>query len=139
MTGEAPDMALHNIVGNFFYRRTFRHTKNSAPGQIYFEGVQNAASVWLNGVYLGRHEGYSTPFAFDIPKDILRNGENEVVLSVSNTDLCGYEGEIVSGLTNRAANQYTGGITGKVELRIYASPLRDAAVLISEDCAQAFV
>lgn len=139
MTGEAPDMALPNIVGNFFYRRTFRHTKNSAPGQIYFEGVQNAASVWLNGVYLGRHEGYSTPFAFDIPKDILRNGENEVVLSVSNTDLCGYEGEIVSGLTNRAANQYTGGITGKVELRIYASPLRDAAVLISEDCAQAFV
>lgn len=30
MTGEAPDMALPNIVGNFFYRRTFRHTKNSA-------------------------------------------------------------------------------------------------------------
>ena len=139
MTGEAPDMALPNIVGNFFYRRTFEMGEVAGDVQIYFEGVQNAASVWLNDVYLGRHEGYSTPFAFDIPEHVLKNGENTIVFSVSNTELSGYGGEIVSGLTNRAANQYTGGITGNVELRMFTSPLRDAYVQISEDCTRACV
>ena len=139
MTGEAPDMALPNIVGNFFYRRTFVLEKGAEPVEIYFEGVQNSASVWLNDVYLGRHEGYSTPFALAIPENVLKNGENTIVISVSNTELSGYDGQIVSGLTNRAANQYTGGITGKVELRMFTSPLRDAYVQISEGCAQACV
>lgn len=56
------------------------------------------------------------------------------MLSVSNHRLEGYAGEPVSGLTSRAANEYTGGITGNVELRAYNSPLRDAVVLVSEDC-----
>ena len=133
LAGFAPDMALPNVVGNFFYRRSFLWHKTGHSAQIHFGGVQNAVSVWLNDVFLGRHEGYSTPFAFEIPADVLVDGENSVVLSVSNYNLTGYNGEPVSGLTNRAANQYTGGITGNVELRLYASPLRDAAVFVSED------
>ena len=133
IAGVAPDMALPNIMGNFFYRRTFCSDGIDEPAAIHFEGVQNAVSVWLNDVYLGRHEGYSTPFDMDIPEGILHDGENTVVLSVSNIGLTGYDGEPVSGLTNRAANQYTGGITGDVELRVYHSALRDAAIVISED------
>ncbi len=139
IAGECPDMALPNIMGNFFYRRTFLCEGMEEPATIHFSGVQNAVSVWLNDVYLGRHEGYSTPFEMEIPNGVLHDGENEIVLSVSNIDLLGYDGFPVSGLTNRAANQYTGGITGDVELRVYSSPLRDAAVLISEDCALASV
>ncbi len=135
IAGVAPDMALPNIMGNFFYRRTFCCDGIDEPAAIHFEGVQNAVSVWLNDVYLGRHEGYSTPFDMDIPEGILHDGENTVVLSVSNIGLTGYDGEPVSGLTNRAANQYTGGITGDVELRVYRSALRDAAIIISEDCS----
>ena len=136
IAGAAPDMALPNIVGNFFYRRSFLLEESSVPAAIWFGGVQNAVSVWLNDVYLGRHEGYSTPFELPIPDGCLVCGGNTLVLSVSNYGLTGYHGEPVSGLTNRAANQYTGGITGDVELRFYSGPLRDAAILVSDDCHQ---
>ena len=136
IAGVAPDMALPNIVGNFFYRRSFCLTGEPGAAVLWFGGVQNAVSVWLNDYYLGRHEGYSTPFEMPIPEGCLVSGENTVVLSVSNFGLTGYRDEPVSGLTNRAANQYTGGITGDVELRFYPGALRDAAVLVSDDCAQ---
>jgi len=134
-----PDMALPNITGNFLYRRSFCWKAEAGTWTIHFDGVQNAASVWINGTYLGRHEGYSTPFELEIPDGILREGENEVVLSVSNVGLAGFNQEPVSGLTNRAACQYTGGITGDVALRVYPTVLRDAAVLISPDCGEAEV
>lgn len=139
IAGVAPDMALPNIMGNFFYRRTFCCEGIDQPAALHFGGVQNAVSVWLNDVFLGRHEGYSTPFDMEIPAGTLLDGENTIVLSVSNIGLTGYDGEPVSGLTNRAACQYTGGITGDVELRVYNSPLRDATVIISEDCTKASV
>ncbi len=135
----APDMALPNITGNFYYRRMFSLENIYEPTVIHFNGVQNAASVWINGVYLGRHEGYSTPFDIEIPNKILIQGENSIVLSVSNHRLEGYLKEPVSGLTSRAANECTGGITGYIEIRIYQSPLRDAYILVSEDCKKVTV
>lgn len=133
MAGTAPDMALPNIIGNFFYQRTFVCEGINAPASIHFEGVQNAVSVWINNVYLGRHEGYSAPFELYIPNGCIKDGENDIVLSVSNHRLEGFLGEPVSGLTSRAANECTGGITGNVTLRVYNSPLRDLAVKISDD------
>lgn len=132
----APDMALPNIIGNFFYRRTFVYECTGESAVLHFEGVQNAVSVWLNDSYLGRHEGYSAPFDFELPENALVNGENTLVLSVSNHRLKGYGGYPVSGLTSRAANECTGGITGDVELRVYHSPLRDVTVNISDDCRE---
>ncbi len=170
MVERAPDMALPNIEGNFFYKRSFlwelsqshtaeasgmalqadtaeafgtkqrtdnlqqRAVSHSSNVALHFDGVQNAVSVWLNDVYLGRHEGYSAPFDFEIPEGVLKAGENVLVLSISNHRLEGFDGEPVSGLTSRAVNECTGGITGDVELRVYQSTLRDAAVLVSEDC-----
>jgi len=139
MAGAAPDMALPNIIGNFFYRRNFNCEEITNPAVIHFEGVQNSASVWINDVFLGRHEGYSTPFDMEIPAGTLKNGANEIVISVSNHRLEGYAGEPVSGLTSRAANECTGGITGDVELRVYNCDLRDAAILVSEDCKKVSV
>ena len=134
ISGVAPDMALPNIVGNFFYRRTFNCESITRPAVLHFDGVQNAVSVWLNDKYLGRHEGYCTPFDVEVPEGLLKDGENTVVLSVSNHRLEGFDGEPVSGLTSRAANEYTGGVTGDVELRVYYCPLRDVALLVSDDC-----
>ena len=136
LAGFAPDMALPNVVGNFYYRKTFLWNPTEAAVTFYMEGMQNAVSVWVNEVYLGRHEGYSAPFEMEIPKDALVDGENTIVMSVSNFGLTGYDGEPVSGLTNRAANQYTGGITGDVELRIYETPLRDIGVFVAEDLSR---
>ena len=136
---DAPDMALPNIMGTFFYYKAFEFTDINNPASIHFEGVQNTAKVWVNNTYIGFHEGYSTPFDIKIPDGVLIKGINEIIISVSNHRLEGYAGEPVSGLTSRAANEYTGGITGNVEIRVYNSPLRDAAVLISEDCSSANV
>jgi len=135
----APDMALPNYVGNFFYRRKITGDFPAADGSIFFEGVQNTVSVWINETYIGTHRGYSTPFYMDIPQGIFADGENTIVLSVSNLPMAGYGGRIITGLTNRAANEYTGGITGDVELRFFTSALRDARILISDDCKTAFV
>ena len=139
IAGNAPDMALPNIMGTFFYRRNFEWVNVEKDAVIHFEGVQNTAYVWINDVFLGYHEGYSTPFDIEIPQGTLKDGNNEIVISVSNHRLKGYMDEPVSGLTSRAANEYNGGITGDVELRVYNSPLRDAAVLISDDCTTACV
>ena len=134
-----PDMALPNIMGNFFYRRTFLCEGVEKNATLYFGGVMNAASVWLNGRFLGRHEGYSAPFELEIPDGLIVDGENNIVLAVSNHRLEGFDGQMVSGITSRAACEWSGGITDSVELRVYSSPLRDVAVLISEDCKVATV
>ncbi len=139
IAGTAPDMALPNVVGNFFYQKTINCEDVNGSIYIHFEGVQNAASVWVNDVYLGRHEGYSTPFDMQIPQGVLKNGENSIVISVSNHRLLGYDNQPISGLTSRAACECTGGITGDVELRVYHCGLRDAAVIISKDCKTARV
>lgn len=134
IVGTAPDMALPNIVGNFFYSRTFTCEGIYSPSCLHFGGVQSAVSVWLNGTFLGRHEGYSAPFDIEIPDGVLVDGENTVVLSVSNHRLEGFDSQPVSGITSRAASEYSGGVTGDVELRVYKSALRDVAILVSEDC-----
>ena len=128
-----PDMSLPNILGNFFYSRTFLCAEINMPAVLYFGGVHNAVSAWLNGVFLGRHEGYSTSFEMQIPDGLLRPGENSIVLSVSNHRLEGFDGQPVVGLSSRADSECAGGIWGDVELRVYTSPLRDLAVTISED------
>ncbi len=139
IVGYAPDMALPNIMGTFFYRRSFEYRTMVGEAVLHFEGVQNTAYVWINGIFLGFHEGYSTPFDIAVADGVLKEGENEIVVSVSNHRLKGYCNEPVSGITSRAANEYTGGITGDVELRVYTSLLRDAAILVSNDCSKIFL
>ena len=133
ITHYCPDMFLPNILGNFFYSRKFvcENIQNSAV--LYFGGVQNSVSVWVNEKFIGKHEGYSTPFEISLPDGILKNGENTVCLSVSNHRLEGFDTNPVVGITSRANCECSGGIFGNVELRVYKSPLRDAAILVSED------
>ncbi len=38
--------------------------------EIVFEGVDYSCEVWLNGTYLGKHEGAFTKFSFDVTKVI---------------------------------------------------------------------
>ncbi len=129
----SPDMVLPNIWGNFYYKKTFSCEDITKPTELHFEGVQNTVSVWFNGVYVACHKGYSESFDIKIPEKLIVNGENTIVLSVSNYLLEGYDGEPVSGITSRAACNGTGGITGDVELRVYESPMRDVATLVSDD------
>lgn len=133
-TGYCRDMFLPNPVGCLVYSKSFSLQEIPQNTRLYLGGVQNTVSAWVNGAYLGRHEGYCTPFSFAIPEGALTAGENRVTLAVSNNRLQGYQGRPVSGLTSRAANECTGGIYGDVELRSYPDGLRDVWVTVNDDC-----
>ena len=50
---------------------------------LRFEGVYYSARVWLNGIYLGGHEGYFAPFEFDCT-DAVTGDENELLVEVNS-------------------------------------------------------
>ena len=52
---------------------------------LRFGGVYYSARVWLNGTYLGGHEGYLSPFEFDVT-DLLVAGENEFLVEVHSPE-----------------------------------------------------
>ena len=99
--GYVPDMALPNPVGSFVYKRSFLlDNACDMPARLYCGGVQNSLAAWVNGVYLGRHEGYSAEFWLDIPEGTLREGENtwsiiEVIPAAAlfNHDIDSWEGK----------------------------------------------
>ncbi len=66
--------------GFAWYRRTFTVPAGSeiAHLRLRFEAVFYLARVWLNGQYLGQHEGGYTPFEFDISA-VAKPGETNVL------------------------------------------------------------
>ena len=71
-----------------FYRREF-----AVPpvwfGQyatLKFGAVRYIADVWLNGHYLGYHEGGDTPFALDATKALIPGANNTIVVRVDNPE-----------------------------------------------------
>jgi beta-galactosidase len=80
---------------------------------LRFGSANYLADVWLNGRYLGYHEGGSTPFALD-PADALRRGaSNTLLVRVSRPELGARIDLVPWGLTDWW--EY-GGITGNVWL-----------------------
>jgi beta-glucuronidase len=72
--------------GLAWYRRTFTVPAGSenAHLRLHFEAVFYLARIWLNGEYLGEHEGGYTPFEFDI-SSVAKPGEiNVLAVQVDN-------------------------------------------------------
>lgn len=68
----------------WWYRQVFEVKESGAKtAEIRFSNVDYYAKVWLNGVFLGEHEGYSAPFSFDV-RDCIREGKNLLVVKVSS-------------------------------------------------------
>ena len=67
-----------------WYRKHFRVDPKFAGKRIVlqFGGVGQAAEVWLNGKYLGRHRGGYTGFYFDIAPRF--NADNVITVKVDN-------------------------------------------------------
>jgi beta-mannosidase len=69
----------------WWYKNTFAVPKDAgSKGALIFEGVDYFAKVWLNGNYLGEHEGYFGKFEFDISKFLNPEGENTIHVLVSS-------------------------------------------------------
>jgi beta-glucuronidase len=69
-----------------FFRREFYVSPEwtGMYATLKFAAVRYVADVWLNGKYLGYHEGGDTPFALDATKALVPGAFNEVVVRVDN-------------------------------------------------------
>ena len=139
ITKSAKCTTLPNIYGCFLYRRTFTldvksfrfgaSRRRALPNAyLAFDCVRNQVHVWINGKFVAFRQGFSTPFELAVPSGALREGENEIVLAVSNNPNKGYNGADVSGLTTRGLFESTGGIDGRIELRFARNGIRDVYV-----------
>lgn len=81
-----------------YYRTTFSVTdkKESDHVVLQFQCVDYKAFVYVNGNYVGQHEGFFAPFSFDIT-DFLEE-ENELTIEVHNDYTTkGDDGPVVDG------------------------------------------
>jgi len=74
------ELGLHDYHGVAWYRKVFESDFEGAA-KLTFGAVADLARVWLNGEYLGEHEGGFTAFSFiaAIERDV-----NELVVRVDN-------------------------------------------------------
>ncbi len=133
MTGHPVDVTLPQIYGCFMYRRKI-NLQRTDGAFLRFEGVRNQVHVWINGRYVAFRAGFSTPFELPIGGGVLRKGDNEIVLAVSNTPNLGYC-DYVCGLSTRAMFRSTGGVNGHLEMRFAKSDISDVYVTTAKDLA----
>lgn len=69
---------MRHYEGLVWYTRKFNaHTDKNQRAFLRFGAVNYSAKIYLNGTFIGKHEGGFTPFTFEITKHLL-NGENYV-------------------------------------------------------------
>lgn len=75
-----------DLSGVVWYRHQFRANDRwrQKLTRLVFSGVDYTADVWLNGQYLGFHEGYFQPFSFDVSKALMFTGQNELLVRVNS-------------------------------------------------------
>lgn len=75
--------------GIVFYRKHFTVPEDAAGKKLFveFEGIYNAAYVWVNGQKVGYYEGAVAPFGFDITKYVTAG--QEAVIALANDSTCG--------------------------------------------------
>jgi beta-galactosidase/beta-glucuronidase len=78
--------AHSNYDGFAWYRKVFDLPDRAADArmQLRFDAVYYRADVWLNGTYLGVHEGGYTPFEFDVSGIAAAGDENTLAVRVEN-------------------------------------------------------
>ncbi|MGN8119319.1 glycoside hydrolase family 2 protein [Labrys sp. 22185] len=87
VTACSPDFPEENKDKGFgWYRLHFARPVPKGGGRtfIQFDGVASVADVWLNGQYLGRHNGSFGRFRFDVT-DIAKDGDNLLAVRADNT------------------------------------------------------
>jgi len=70
--------------GTAWYSRDFNidNIQKGTKIYLYFGAVDFYARIWLNGQYVGEHEGGFTPFEFDITNYLSETGKNTVTVRV---------------------------------------------------------
>ena len=127
----------HDLSGQVWMRKSFFISKQyqGFTTQLVFEGVDYAADVWMNGSYLGFHEGYFQPFRYDVSRFLRFDCENVLVVRVDSPNeeyahAWSLHKRLIKGVLNhhdtrpggawseRGQEENTGGIWAPVYLKI---------------------
>lgn len=78
------DATMRYYDGLVWYQRRFEATPQAGERQfLHFGAVDYRASIFLNGIPIGTHEGGFTPFSFEVTGK-LRPGENQITIGVDS-------------------------------------------------------
>lgn len=91
--GKLPDIFLDMhakktypyALKEWWYRKTFTMDQQDWVGKrirLNFAAVDYAAKIWLNGQFLGSHEGQFTPFSFEVNNLVNFGKENELIVLI---------------------------------------------------------
>lgn len=72
------DQTVHNVV---WYHKEFNYTKDNKLLLLHFEGVDYEAKIYVNGKFVGTHQGAYSRFTFDIT-EYVKKGTNNLVVRV---------------------------------------------------------
>ena len=80
------DPTLLRYEGTIWYRKKFQLPDDVAGKRlfVYFDGANYLTKIYVNGHFVGQHEGGFTPFNVDVTP-ALHDGENTLIVGVSNT------------------------------------------------------
>jgi hypothetical protein len=120
--GEPSGILRHHYAGDAWYRRIVAVPAAWKGRRILLTigGAHRSTSLFVNGIALGTHDGFSAPFEFDVSSAIRPGRDNTIALRVSNpgaTDLESPDkqaGAQATGMLNYIANW--GGIYSHVRL-----------------------
>lgn len=77
---------INKTQGVGWYRLTFAAPKlNGRRAYLQFDAVSRTAKVWLNGVYLGEHQGGFSRFRLDATDALRGDGQNLLVVRADNS------------------------------------------------------
>jgi hypothetical protein len=118
-----------NYHGVMWYWHAFEAPPNPLPhGRtlVRFWAVDYKADVWVNGAYVGGHEGAETPFTLDITHAVKPGGGNVIAVRVVNPDATPIDGLVLAQVPHRnkadrfpAGDPYNyGGILDSVDLLV---------------------
>jgi len=107
--------------GVAWYWRDFQAQANPHRRGRYllrFWAVDYKADVWINGVYVGEHEGGETPFVLDITDAVKPEANNRIAVRVLNPTEKPIDGFVLGETPHRvkAGIKNIGGILESVEL-----------------------
>lgn len=128
----------HDISGVAWYKKHFQipATFSGKRVSLKFGGIDYTADVWLNGHYIGFHEGYFQPFTLDVTDAVVFGKENVLTVKV-NSPLekpdkdWSLNKHLIKGIfshhdtrpggawSDRAQERNTGGIWANVDLEIH--------------------
>jgi beta-glucuronidase len=122
----SPDMRRYN--GLVWYQRQFSaHPQPGKRAFLRFGAVDYHSYVYVNGKFVGEHQGGFTPFAFEVT-NLLRDGENRITVGADSERTAADVPPVVTDWENY------GGITRPVSLIVVPSTyIDDAWVHLTRD------